>query len=164
MSQYPSDESNNLTQLDGLASRLGENSTTRDDGIADLEEREAPGALMWMPELLQDFWAKKAYFTMTADGKLAMEGFYKNGPMILEIRGSKSSPEIVAIDKRGREVKIKSFDDLVNLNFTWWKQGQTKTSITLPVQPFVNAFLEKKLIKRRVIYVAHDDDTENEEG
>jgi hypothetical protein len=162
MSQNLSDESNSLTQLDGLANRLGEHTVSKDDGIADIEEREAPGALQWMPELLQDFWAKKAYFSMGLDGKLSMEGFYKNGPLILEIRGSKSSPEIVAIDKRGRETKIKSFDDLVNLNYQWWKQSNTKTSLVLPVQPFVNALLEKKLIKRRVIFVPHDDDSDSE--
>lgn len=162
MSQHP-DESTNLNQLDSLASRMGESTVSKDDGIVDLEEREAPGALMFMPPMLQELWAKKAYFTMGADGKLAMEGFYKNGPLVLELRGTREAPELVATDKRGRETKIKSFDDLVALNYFWWRQSQTKTSIVLPVQPFVNAFLEKKLIKRRVIFVAHDEDSEGED-
>ncbi len=160
MSQNPSDENSNLTQLDGLASRLGDNSVGKDDGIAPVEEREAPGALMWMPPLMQEFWAKKAYFTIGSDGKMAMEGFYKNGTLVLDIRGTREAPKIIAIDKRGRETEIKTFDDLVALNFFWWKQSNTKNTIELPVQPFVNHFLEKKLIKRKVIYVPFDDESE----
>jgi len=162
MSQHPTDESTDLTQLDSLASRLGDSSALGlgvEDGIAALEEREAPGALMFLPPLLQDFWTNKAYFTMGSDGKLSMEGFYKNGPLVLEIHNTREAPKIVAVDKRNRETHIKSYDDLVNLNYFWWKQSNSKTSLTPPVLPFVNSFLDKKLVKRKVIFVPFDEDS-----
>lgn len=149
--QNNDDENTHLGQLNALGNRL--NGAPSDDGIADVEERAAPGLLRFLPPLLQEFWAKKAYFSMDQSGSVSMDGFYKNGPLRLEVRGNN---QIVAIDKRNRETTINSFDDLVELNFQWWKQSTTKTSYVIPQRPWIDSFMEKKLVRRKVIYLPFD--------
>lgn len=149
--QNNDDENTHLGQLNALGNRL--NGAPSDDGIADVEERAAPGLLRFLPPLLQEFWAKKAYFSMDQGGSVSMDGFYKNGPLRLEVRDNN---QVVAIDKRNRETKINSFDDLVELNFQWWKQSTTKTSYVIPQRPWIDSFMEKKLVRRKVIYLPFD--------
>lgn len=160
MSAQNNDENTNLGQLNELTQRLTGSAATSDDGISDVEERAAPGVLRFLPPLLQEFWAKKAYFSMDQSGTILMDGFYKNGPIRLDIR---ENNQVVAIDRRNREKKIKSFDDLVDLNFQAWKQSTTKTSYVVPQRPWIDSFMEKKLVKRKVIYLPFDAD-EGEEN
>lgn len=155
--QNNDDENTHLGQLNALGNRL--NGAPSDDGIADVEERVAPGLLRFLPPLLQEFWAKKAYFSMDQSGAVSMDGFYKNGPLRLEVRDNN---QIVAIDKRNRETKINSFDDLVELNFQWWKQSTTKTSYVIPQRPWIDSFMEKKLVRRKVIYLPFDAEDSDE--
>ena len=142
------DETNNLEQLTALGQRMA-NSDEIDDTLPELEEREAPGLLRFLPPLIQEFWTRKAYFTMEKDGSLSMEGFYKNGPMRLEIR---ENNQLVALDKRGRITKISSFEDLADLNYFWWKNANTKTSYVDPARPWVDNFVERKMVRRKVIF------------
>lgn len=142
------DETNNLEQLAALGQRMA-NSDETDDTLPELEEREAPGLLRFLPPLIQEFWTRKAYFTMEKDGSLSMDGFYKNGPMRLEIR---EKDQLVAIDKRGRVSKISSFEDLADLNYFWWKNANTKTSYVDPTRPWVDSFVERKMVRRKVIF------------
>lgn len=142
------DETTNLKQLNALGERMGSNDEA-DEADQHIEEPEAPGMLRFLPALIQEFWAQKAYFTMEKDGSLSMEGFYKNGPMRLEIR---SNDQLVAIDKRGRVTEISSFEDLADLNYFWWKNANTKTSYVDPARPWADNFVERKMVRRKVIY------------
>lgn len=160
MSAEHTDETNNLDQLTALDQRLNGPSSS-DDGIHDVEERAAPGMLRFLPPLLQDFWARKAYFTMDQQGAIQMDGFYKHGPMRLDIRDNN---QLVAIDRRNRETKINSFDDLVMLNFEWWKSSNTKNQYVVPQRPWIDSFTEKKLVKRKVIYLPYDAEDNAEEA
>lgn len=169
MSETTPYEPTSLEQLNALETRMtgstnehNEHGTAHDnDGLPELPERTAPGLLRFMPPLIQEFWAKKAYFNMDQDGAIAMDGFYKNGPLRLDVKPDGS---VVAIDKRGRETPIKSFDDLVTLNYFWWKQSNTKTSYVVPQRPWIDSFTEKKLVKRKVIYLPIDEEEGSEEA
>lgn len=149
MSETHDESSNTLKDLDALEKRMGRDSAEEEEVLPELEEREAPGLLGFLPPLIQEFWAKKAYFNIEKDGSLSMEGFYKNGPMRLEIRANQ---QLVAIDRRGRETNISSFDDLADLNYQWWKNANTKTTYVEPTRPWVDSFIERKLVKRKVIF------------
>lgn len=156
MSPADTNETQSLSDLSALDTRInGQAGQAGDEGIANIEERAAPGLLRFMPALLQEFWAKKAYFSMDQGGSIQMEGFYKNGPMRLEVR---DNDRIVAIDRSDRETPINSFDDLVALNYLWWKQSNTRNNYVVPQRPWIDSFLEKKLAKRKVLYVPVDSD------
>lgn len=148
------DESANLAQLNALSSRFGGD----DDGVVAVEERELPGWAQWMPPLVQELWAKKAYFNLDASGELTMDGFYKNGSMRLKVQKDGS---IIAIDKRNREEVIKSFDDLGMLNYRWWVQSNSKSAYIMPPQPWLDFFRDKKLVKRQVIFLPIDQESED---
>lgn len=153
------DESTSLQQLNALSQRMGNDGDTDDTKLPEIEEREAPGLLRFMPALIQELWARKAYFTMEKDGSLTMDGFYKNGPMRLEIR---ENDQLVAIDKRGRATKISSFEDLADINYFWWKNANTKTSYVEPTRPWVDNFVERKMVRRKVIFQPIDSEGEEE--
>ena len=144
-------EDHHLAQLNELDSRMHGG----DDGVNDIEEREAPGLLRFMPSLVQEFWTQKAYFTMDQSGSLLMDGFYKNGPLRLDVRPDGT---LVAVDKRNRETIIDSFEKLVELNYFWWKQSNTKTSYVVPQRPWIDSFLKKGLVRRKVIYLPSDEE------
>lgn len=148
MSQPEYAENDNLQQLDALNKRLG--GQTDPEDAPELEEREAPGVLRFMPPLLQEFWRRKAYFTIQKDGSIEMDGFYKNGALKIQITAQGT---LVAIDRRGREVALDSFDDLVALNYQWWAASNTKTQYVVPGRPFLDYFIEQKRVKRKVIYL-----------
>lgn len=156
MAPSPAPEENkNLHQLDELNHRLSGASGTS-DGLPELPAvRPIPGALRFMPPLIHECWTRRAYVTMDQEGNLFMEGFYKNGAMKLEVLDNN---QIVAEDRRGKKTTIKSFDDLVKLNYLWWKNSITKSSYPIPGRPWADHFLEKGLVKRRVIFVPHDED------
>lgn len=150
------EETANLGQLDALGKRLAGG----EGDLPEMEERQAPGFLKFFPVLVQEFWARKAYFKMEEDGSLAMEGFYKNGPMRLEIR---EGGKLVAVDKRNRQTPIESFDDLVELNFSWWKASNTKTTYVEPARPWADEFIERKWVRKKIIYQPREPDTTTQE-
>ena len=149
-------ESDSLDQLGALGKRLAGD----DDGLGEIQEKAAPGVLRFLPPLVQELWARKAYFTVDQDGDLLMEGFYKNGPLKLQCLPSGA---LVAFDKRGRSTEVLKFDDLVDLNYFWWKQSNTKTAYALPLRPWLDRFIERRMVRRKVIYLPDEPGQELDE-
>ena len=92
---------------------------------------------------------------MGQDGVLHLDGFYKNGPMKIDFDDAGG---IIAVDRRGRKTAIAHFDDLVQLNFQWWRMGMgKKNEYSIPERPWIDHFIEKKWVKRKVIFEPIDD-------
>lgn len=144
-------EGESLEQLGALGKSMGQ-----EQGGADaVAERVAPGWIKFMPPLVRELWNKGVEFTMDGQsGEIHMTGFYKQDPVKLDLR----EDGIVAIDKRARETNIKSFEDLVDLNYKFWRQANSRKGVYVqPTQPWLGAFLEKKKVKRQVLFVPVDD-------
>ena len=90
---------------------------------------------------------------MEADGALYIEGFYRNGPMKIDFEGE----SVIAIDRKGRKTEIRHFDDLVQLNFTWWRLSNGRSGYIVPERPWIDQFIEKKWVKRKVIFEPIED-------
>jgi len=121
-----------------------------DDDITPIQVQPLPGFLQWMPPFIKDIHAKGAQITTGSDHNLLIGGFYGNGPMILVID---DNGKFFAVDKNKKRVKIAVFDDLVMLNFEWWKAGNTRGKYVAPERPWLDYFRTKNLVKKSVIYV-----------
>ena len=119
-----------------------------------MEIKEPPGFLRFFPPIIKQMADLGASFRLEQDGALYLDGFYKNGPMKLDFEGE----NLVAIDRRNRKESISNFDDLVKLNFKWWKMGNTKSTYITPERPWLDQFIEKKWVKRKVIFEPVEDE------
>lgn len=157
MSQPDSNnESTSLNDLDALGQSMGEGAAA---GLAPLPARAAPAFLRFMPDAIRELWNKGANFNLDGtSGEITLDGFYKNGPMRLVLRQEGKKEGMVAIDKRGRETNIRGFDDLVELNYIHWRQANSqKNTYVQPSRPWLDAFLDKKKVKRQVFFVPADE-------
>lgn len=144
----------NLAHLgDRISSQEGESTVNK---VA--EERKPPGIFMFLPPLLQEIWHKKVDFTIDASGSIIIDGFYKNGTMKFVLEGT----QLISLDKRNRRKEINSFEDLVELNYSWWKQSISRTTYIAPEQPWLGFFVERKKVSRQIIYRPIDEDTNEE--
>ena len=119
-----------------------------------LDIKPMPGFLRFLPPLLKKMAELGVAFRMNQDGALYVDGFYKNGPMKLDLDEQNN---IFAVDKRDRRTAIGHYDDLVLLNFTWWKLSNSRNQVAMPERPWLDSFIEKKWVKRRVIFEPIDD-------
>lgn len=116
---------------------------------------EIPGFLKFMPPVIQEAARQGAQFRLDpADWSLMLDGFYKNGPLKIAIS---ATGDISATDRRDRVTHIAHFDDLVLLNFQWWRASNTKTVYTVPQRPWLDSFIQKKWVKRKVIFEPADE-------
>ena len=157
MSDLP--DNNDLSSLDNLAQRMGQDAHT---ALPPVAPRVAPGYLNYMPPLIKEIWNQGASFTLDGTtGAVMVDGFYRNGPMKIEIRDAGA----VAIDKRNRETAIVTFQDLVDLNFQFWRQANSiKGTYVQPQRPWLDHFLATKKVKRQVLYVPADEGDGSAEG
>ena len=123
------------------------------DTLPPLEIQAPPGFLRFFPPLIKQMAELGVQFKMEQDGALYVEGFYKNGPMKLDFEGD----NLVAIDKRGRKTAIGHFDDMLQLNFQWWRLSNGKSSYVVPERPWLDKFIDKKWVKRKVIFEPIDE-------
>lgn len=108
-----------------------------------------------LPQLIDEAVNCGARVILTKEG-YELEGFYKLGPMRLEPAADKSG--LIAIDKKEARFAVKSFDDLVRLNYECWKKCRDKSAAYInPGREWVEEFARLNLIKRQVIYVPGDD-------
>lgn len=129
-----------------------------EDDLPPVIIKPAPGWLQFMPQILQQTQAVGGNLRAEADGKVFLDGFYKNGPMLIEFDEQKN---VYAVDRRDRRTAISHLDDFIQLNFNWWRASNTKkTAYTLPEQPWLNYFIEKKWVKRKVVFEPIDDNIE----
>ncbi|PRG26972.1 hypothetical protein [Burkholderia multivorans] len=116
---------------------------------------ESNGFLRFLPPLLRTMNRKGVPFNIDgASGEITLAGFYKNGPMKLEIA---PNDDIVAIDKHGKRKIMKSFDALVKLNYDWWRRSTGRGELLSPDRPWLDEFLDKGWVKRQVIFVPRDE-------
>ena len=141
-----------MNKQDDISLQLGE---SMDGDIPELVIAPAPGFLRFMPALVKQIAAQGGKLHMDPDGTLRLDGFYKNGPMKLDFDAQGG---LVAIDKRERKTALAHFDDVVQLNFSWWRASNTKKNeYILPEQPWLNHFIEKKWVKRKIIFEPVED-------
>lgn len=125
--------------------------------------RPMPGFIQFMPPLVKELFQKNVELTLDANGFLLLNGFYDNGPLRLQVD---EKGRFKAIDKRDRVTPIASYDDLVMINFDWWKITNAASKgkkYTAPNRPWLNSFKDKNLVKRSVIYIENDGQDTTEE-
>ncbi len=84
-----------------------------------------------------------------------VDGFYRNGTIIVSIAASGAC---VAVDKKGHEEKIENFDDLVRLNYDWWKKSRAKKLEWMsPGKEWMEDFIRLNLVKRQVTFIPGDE-------
>ena len=120
------------------------------------------GALRFLPPFFREIAEKGVSFQMEGlSGIFHIEGFYRNGPMKIQI---KDNDDITAIDKNGNETVVKNYDELMRLNFTWWKRSSTRNTYVIPHKPWITDFMKENLVERKVIYVPLDENNDSEEA
>lgn len=116
---------------------------------------ENKGFMRFMPPLIKEMNRRGVPFNIDgASGEITIRGFYKNGAMTLEIA---PNDDIVAIDKNGKRKVLKSFDTLVKLNYDWWRHSTGRGELLSPDRPWLDEFLDKGWVKRKVIFVPRDE-------
>lgn len=129
-----------------------------------LEITAAPGFLRFMPELIKRLHSMGGKVSLNDDGSMLLEGFYKNGALRLEIEeGKKDTIKIVAVDKRGRRKEISTIDDLVQINFAWWKISNGRGTYIVPERPWLDQFIEKRWVRKKIIYEPIESEGEEKE-
>lgn len=117
-------------------------------------QHENNGFIRFMPELIQEMNRRGVRFNFGGNGQILVDGFYKNGPLTLDIKGDL----IIATDKRGKSKTITELQDLVTLNFSWWKRSSSRGVYLVPERPWLDEFVKTNIVKRQVIYVPKDDE------
>jgi hypothetical protein len=146
---------------ENLNERLGQGQDDHKD-LSPLTIKPLPGAFRFMPDIIKKIHEIGGQVRMEPDGTITVDGFYKNGPINLEFD---DKGRVSAVDKRGRKTVIKSVDDLVTLNFTWWKisMGKGKSTYIVPERPWLDKFIEKKWVRRKLIFEPIDESCPPEE-
>jgi hypothetical protein len=116
------------------------------------------GMLNFLPPILKEAAEKGVKFQINSDGSCKIEGFYKNGD--LNVVPNKDGKTFTAFDKRKRETIIHNFEDLVKINYDWWKQSNTKKTYTQPERPFLDYFIENKWVVRKIFFLPNEDDND----
>lgn len=144
------DQTPTSPSLDNLGSKIAGD---HDHDERPMEIKPLPGFLKWLPPMFKDMHQQGATLSTDKNHDIRIEGFYANGPMLLVEENGK----IFAIDKNKKKVLVAAFDDLVMLNYDWWRQAQTRGNYVQPERPWLDKFREKNLVRKQVIYVANDD-------
>lgn len=136
-----------IESLDGTENDLN----LGEDSLPPIQISSAPGFLRFMPDLIKNIHNMGGKVTLNDDGSLSLDGFYKNGPMRLEIEDG-ADAKILAVDRRQRRTTIGTIDDLVQLNYSWWKLSNGRGTYLVPERPWLDKFIEKKLVRKKFIY------------
>lgn len=118
---------------------------------------DPPGWIRYMPPLLRDLWERGLPLAFDSKtGEVAIDGFYRNGPMRTTIN---SDGTLTAIDRRGDKTRIATFDDLARLNFLWWRQAikSHPDHHIAPKRPWIDFFIAHKLVRRVTMLVPVDE-------
>jgi hypothetical protein len=145
-----------LQQLDRLQARLG-----GEGELAPLPQKASPSFLRFLPKLIQDISTQGAEVAMHPEGYITVAGFYKNGPMRIDVE--EGSDQIVAVDRRGRRSILLQFDDLVELNYQHWAACNTPRNYTAPERPWLDHFMQKGWVRRQALYFPSREADEQEE-
>lgn len=154
MSATHEEDNVNHDALDTLGRALGVSS----DDDAPLPKREAPGILRLLPALIQEAWEKGATFQLdNTTGDILLDGFYKFGPLRLSL----TNEGVVAQESPEKKTPILSFNDLVDINYRYWcRLNRPKGVYIHPERPWLDAFRERNMVTRTVIFVPVSDKSE----
>lgn len=106
-----------------------------------------------LPELVNILISKGIKVYLTHFG-YEIEGFYRLGSISLIPDYQKNV--LVAVDKKDDITEIKNFDDLVRLNYAWWKKSYKKVQFSVPEKIWEDEFLKLNLIKRQYTYTPNE--------
>lgn len=107
-----------------------------------------------LPELVESAIERGIRVVLTKIG-YELEGFYKSGPMRLEPSGDGG---LHAVDRKDQATPVKTFDDLVRLNYDCWKKSRDKGAAYInPGKEWLDEFARLNLVKRQVIFVPGED-------
>lgn len=149
----PQEDADNHRDLDNLGKSLGVDAGEKP---AEAPERKAPGILRFLPKLIQDAWEKGASFQVdNTTGDVLLDGFYRLGPLRLSL----NDEGIVAHEGSDKKTPILSFNDLVDINYRYWNRvsNRSKGSYIHPEQPWLDAFRQRNMVTRTVIFVPNED-------
>jgi hypothetical protein len=84
-----------------------------------------------------------------------LEGFYKaKGLLIKYDEAQQSGVAIPLSNKRIQGSVIKSFDDLVELNYAWWNVSRKENvDYEIPEDGWKEEFIEKEMVERKMLYI-----------
>ena len=106
-----------------------------------------------IPKIIEDVVDRGIKVYLTKNG-YEIEGFYKAGNIKIEIKNN----VLHALDKKEKATVINSFDDLVRLNYDWWKRSRDKsTEFINPGKEWLDDFNRLNLVKRQVLFIPGDD-------
>ncbi len=151
----PENQSDPIEQATELSSRLTEQ-------LAPLPQRSMPGFLKYFPSVIQEFHSNGADFKLDGStGDLVFEGFYKNNT----VRLVEKNNQFVAVDKKGKEHLVRSWDDLCKLNYRFWVAANpisstSKGIYTEPERPYLDYFIREKLVERVVMFIPRQEKNE----
>lgn len=157
MEHFEFKEDSEMNDMDYLKN-LGEKIDTEQhvEKKPSVTENRLPLLIELLPDLLQEMHKKGIPFNVDGiTGNITVDGFYKNGPMVLKMD---ENYDFEAVDKRNRATPIRSIDDLVKLNFDWWRRSAGKTgNFANPSKPWLEEFQHRGLVKRQYIIVPLED-------
>lgn len=157
------EDDNDMGDMDYLKN-LGEKINTEEhaEKKTTTTENSLPLLIELLPDLLQEMHKKGIPFNVDGiTGNITVDGFYKNGSMILKMDENYS---FEAVDKRNRTTPIRSIEDLVKLNFDWWRRSAGKTgNFANPAKPWLDEFQQRGLVKRQYIIVPLGDSFDSDE-
>lgn len=118
--------------------------------------------LRFLPPFFHELAEKGVSFNMEGlSGIFHVDGFYRNGPMQLQVM---ENDDIIAIDKNNKKTLVRNYGDLLKLNFQWWVRSSTRSTYVIPHKPWINDFMKDGLVERKVIYVPlHEQDDREED-
>ena len=110
---------------------------------------EAPRAKRGVPELIETAVDRGMRVILTRAG-YEIDGFYRQGTMRVE---ADEKGVLIAIDKKDKKVALRTFDDLVKLNFNWWKLSRERaTEFMTPPKEWLEEFQRMNLVQRVVMF------------
>ena len=122
--------------------------------VAEAKPAKTGAAKRVLPQVIEDAIAHEVKVMLTKAG-YEIDGFYKLGPVRVEPTADGS---LVAIDRKDASTPIKTFDDLVRLNYECWKKSRDKAAAYInPGREWIEEFGRLNLVKRQVIFVPGDD-------
>lgn len=117
-------------------------------------DREAYAGMRVLPDIIDEAVRKGIRVVLTPLG-YEIDGFYRGGPMRVE---ADAAGDLMAIDRKEKKVLLGSFDDLVRLNYEWWKASRDKRADWVnPGKEWVEEFGRLNLVKRQVMFIPGDE-------
>lgn len=121
------------------------------NGAERRNEKEIPFKLRRRHPLFTELWLKGVNFIEEGlSDFIEVEGFYKAG----NCRLIEDEHGLFYTDRRGNQTRIDRFDDLIPINFQMWRQANSRKGVYVqPSQPWLDEFVQRKMVKRQVLYI-----------